>query len=56
MYYPIGWPRILDGRGATGGSPIQLLRHRSKNLVFELREHSVAVWHTRVSTILTHTC
>lgn len=52
MYYPIGWPRILDGRGATGGSPIQLLRHRSKNLVFELREHSVAVWHSRLHILL----
>lgn len=48
MYYPVGCPRILDGRGATGGSPLLLLRHRTKNLMFELREHSLAVWHTRV--------
>lgn len=49
MYYPVGWPRVLDGRGATGGTPLQLIRHRTKNLIFELRGHSVAVWHSRVS-------
>ena len=49
MQYPVGWPRVLDSRGATSGPPVKLLRHRAKDLLFELRERSLAVWHSRVS-------
>ncbi|XP_019849671.1 PREDICTED: RAB6A-GEF complex partner protein 1-like isoform X2 [Amphimedon queenslandica] len=54
MYYPVGWPLVLDGRGGTGGAPLQLLtaRNRTKNLIFELREHSIAVWHSRLHILL----
>ena len=50
MQYPVGWPRVLDSRGATSGPPVKLLRHRAKDLLFELRERSLAVWHSRVRT------
>ena len=47
--YPVGWPRVLNSRGATSGPPVKLLGHRAKDLLFELRERSLAVWHSRVS-------
>ena len=49
MQYPVGWPRVLDSKGATSGSPVKLLRHRTRELLFELRGSSLAVWHSRVS-------
>ena len=45
----VGWPRVLNSRGATSGPPVKLLGHRAKDLLFELRERSLAVWHSRVS-------
>lgn len=53
MYCPVGWPRVLVGRGGdNGGDPVQLLRHRTKNLVVEVRERSVRVWHSRVRELV----
>ena len=58
MYCPVGWPRVLVGRGGeNGGDPVQLLRHRTKNLVVEVRERSVRVWHSRVRELFrSRTC
>lgn len=49
MYFPLGWPKHLDSNGATKGAPVKILRHRTKNFVVEVRENSVAFWHSRVS-------
>lgn len=49
MYFPIGWPKSLQGGRATRGHPVKVFRHKSRDLVVELRSHSVAFWHTRVS-------
>ena len=51
MYFPVGWPKILGSNGATKGAPVRVLRHRSKNYVVEIRENSVAFWHSRVSYV-----
>ena len=50
--YPVGWPRVLNSRGATSGPPVKLLRHRAKDLLFELRERSLAVWHSGKQAIV----
>lgn len=50
MYFPVGWPKLLDSNGATKGAPVKVLRHRCKNYVIEIRENSVAFWHSRVCT------
>ena len=34
-------------REPTSGAPVKLLRHKSKELLFEPRESSLAMWHTR---------
>ena len=49
MYFPVGWPKVLRGSGATRGYPVKVFRHSSKDLVVELRSHSVAFWQARVS-------
>jgi len=49
MYFPIGWPKVLDGRKATSGRPVKIFRHRTRDLVIEVRSASVAFWHSRVS-------
>ena len=49
MYFPIGWPKVLHGGHATRGHPVKVFRHRTKDMVIELRSHSVGFWHTRVS-------
>ena len=52
MYFPIGWPKILHSRSSTGGGrPMRLLRHRTKNLIVELRERSLSFWNSRVRLI-----
>ena len=56
MYFPIGWPKVLHSAGATCGRPVKVLRHRSRDLVVELRTSSVAIWHARVSEMLRYLC
>lgn len=48
MYFPVGWPTVLKSNGATSGSPVKLLKLRTKSYVIELRERSVAFWQSRV--------
>ena len=51
MYFPCGWPRVLHSSGESGGgNPVKVFRHRTRDLVIELRENSVTFWHARVSS------
>ena len=49
MYFPVGWPKVLEGRQATSGNPVKVFRHKTRDLIIELRSYSVAFWHSRVS-------
>lgn len=51
MYFPIGWPKVLHGGPATKGHPVKVFRHKTRDIVIELRSHSVAFWQTRVSPL-----
>ena len=53
MYFPCGWPRVLHSDGEYGGNPVKVFKHRTKDLVVELRESSIAFWHARVSLDIT---
>ena len=49
MYFPCGWPRVLhSGGGENGGNPVKIFKHRTKDLLVEIRERSVSIWHARV--------
>ena len=48
MYFPCGWPRVLHSDGESGGNPVKVFKHRTKELIVEIRERSVAFWHARV--------
>jgi hypothetical protein len=53
MYFPCGWPRVLHASGESGGgNPVKVFRHRTKDLVIELRDNSVAFWHSRLCVLL----
>jgi len=49
MYYPIGWPKVLQANDVEDGKPVQILQHPRKELILVVREKSVSLWHTRVS-------
>lgn len=52
MYFPLGWPRVLHSGAEGGGNPVAVFKHRTKDLLVELREKSVAFWHARVSQLV----
>lgn len=49
MYFPVGWPKILDTPNSDEFRIIKILCDRIKILFAILTEDSLSIWYTKVS-------